>query len=171
MPSDHAVIADRPASPTESGRRFTTLKLSVDGQSVSQARHFARDVIAPYDTLDGDTIELAVSELVTNALRAAARLAATNQHPWRYDDTPVHLGIQATPRWALLAARDPELTEPVRRYASEDAESGRGVAILQMLSRAMWITHDSYFKTVHVIIPAPDVTLTAAELKQIGAPA
>ena len=160
-----------PAAPTAPGLRFATLKLNVDGERVSQARYFARDVIAPHDSLDADMVQLAVSELVTNALRAAARLAATNQHPWRYDDTPVHLGVQATDRWALLAVRDPELTEPVRRHVGEDAESGRGVAILQLISVAMWITHGPYFKTVYVLIAAPGVTLAADELQQIGAPA
>ncbi|MCO6007527.1 hypothetical protein NE236_21340 [Actinoallomurus purpureus] len=50
------------------------------------------------------------------------------------------------------------------------AEHGRGMSIVDHLAVARWVTYVEHAKTVHVVIAAPDVTLTAAELAQIGVP-
>src|SRR5947209_1479648 len=85
--------------------RVVPIRVLQDDEAIGHARVCARTV---RDDLDRDARELLhgvdqalqlrahgrlATELVTNALRAAARLAATTRHTWRHDDTPVHLGV------------------------------------------------------------------------------
>jgi anti-sigma regulatory factor (Ser/Thr protein kinase) len=159
-----------PPAPIHTPLRPCTLSLGVIPESVGRARRFARQVCAGYPA-DLDVVELAASELVTNAIRAAARLASDNGHPWRCEDRPVCVGMCPAGRWALLSVRDPGASGPVRRVASETDEDGRGLMIIEALARLTWTVHHRYFKVVHALLPAPGVLVGDDEVVAVRAAA
>ncbi|MCO6007970.1 ATP-binding protein [Actinoallomurus purpureus] len=174
MPSDPEV-ADCTASPTvvwplpATDRRPSFIALRAIPESVVRGRRFASDVVSGH-TLDDDhayMIRLLVSELLTNALNAASAL-----RKWPYDAWPLRLDVAACNRWTYLAVTDPDHRPlPASFVSGLEAEHGRGLAIVDQVAVVRWITYAGHSKTVHVVIAAPGVTMTAAELKQIGAPA
>src|SRR6185437_3112355 len=70
-------VADR----TRAATRRSSLELDVALSSVRTARHWAADLMAqaspPHDCELVDAVVLLVSELVTNAIQAVGRMAAT----------------------------------------------------------------------------------------------
>lgn len=164
MTPDPAVVVDRPAIPTRPGwPEPSWIGLRVHAASVAIGRRFARDVVCGHVTAEhAYTIVLLVSELLTNALRRAAEVGV-----WEHLDRPVKLGVLATDRWVELSITDPD-PHPIDPAAQP--ENGWGLGIVDTLSAARWPVYADDSKTVHVVIPAPDVELTAAELEQIGAP-
>ena len=164
MTPDPAVVVDRPPIPARSGQPGPSwIGLRVHAASVAIGRRFAHDVVCGHVTADhAYTIVLLVSELLTNALRRAAEVGE-----WERFDRPVKLGVLATDRWVELSITDPD-PNPIDPGAQP--ENGYGLGIVDALAAARWPTFADDSKTVHVVIPAPDVQLTAEELKQIGAP-
>ncbi len=159
-------VPTAPPAPIRNPLRPCTLPLEVIPESAARARRFARGVCAGYP-VDLDVVELAVSELVTNAIRAAARLAADNGHPWRSEDRPVCVGVCPAGRWTLLSVRDPGASGPVRRVASDTDEDGRGLMILEAVARLTWTVYHRYFKVVHALLPAPRIALGDDEVAAV----
>lgn len=164
MPSDPAVITDRP-SPTEPASIFLPLHARPD--AVRQGRRFAAAAVAGHPAYDPYDIALIASEVVTNAL-----IHGSGQREWPDDLWPVSVEVTVTARYVHLAVTDPD-PRPLHIPGVGDltALSGRGLGIVREHARAVWPTYTEHGKTVHVVVAAPDVTLTAAELEQIGAPA
>ena len=137
------------------------MALRVHAASVAIGRRFARDVVS--DHADDDqayTITLLVSELLTNALRAAA-----SARRWEAYDRPVKLGVLSTERWVRLSVTDPD-PNPIDPGAQP--QNGYGLGIVDALAAVpRWVTYDADSKTVHVIIAAPDVSLTVDELEAL----
>ena len=114
------------------------LELQSRPASVPRAREHARAVLRRWHlTGVADTVELLVSEIATNAIRASdpARRhghrtkAASARRPqvirlWLMSDTG-HVMVQM---W------DSDQCQPVRRRADRDAEAGRGLLIIEALS-------------------------------------
>ncbi|MEU6217834.1 ATP-binding protein [Streptomyces sp. NPDC047022] len=104
--------------------------------SVGHARRLVTAQLAAWE-LDGDladTAELLVSELVTNALRHAPG--------------PVRLNLRASGSRLRCEVEDTNDSHPVRRVVcAEDAESGRGVELLELLSAAWGSFHTPTGKT------------------------
>jgi two-component sensor histidine kinase len=69
-----------------------------------------------------DELALVVSELVTNAVRHA--------------EPPVRLEIQADDQRVTVAVADGSPGRPVPHVAAEDAEGGRGLAMIDLLAAA-----------------------------------
>jgi hypothetical protein len=150
-----AAIAPAPAV-----LRPSWIALSVSRASVAKARRFTADVIADHVAEPGyaDDIVLVVSELVTNARRAA-----TEVRRWEPHDLPLRLGVLATDRFVHLYVTDPD----PRPFATNPAPAnGWGLGIVDTYAAARWITYTQVDKTVHALIPTPGVTLTAKELKE-----
>ncbi|MEV0401731.1 ATP-binding protein [Actinoallomurus sp. NPDC050550] len=104
---------------------------------------------------DRDTIGLVTSELVTNAPRAARRLVDDGLVPaWTHPERPVRIGVLATTRWMRLSVTDPD-PRPIDPQAVPN--NGWGLGIVDTLSAARWTTYDADSKTVHVIVPSPEV--------------
>ncbi|GAA0318509.1 ATP-binding protein [Actinoallomurus spadix] len=174
MTPDPAVIADRaaptvvtPVMPT-SPRRPSWIALRAEPASVAKGRRFARDVVGGY-TLDDDylyLVRLLVSELLTNAVNAARAM-----RDWPYDSWPVRLDVAATNRWVYVAATDPDHRPlPAAAVGGLEAENGRGLHIIDGAATARWPIYREHGKTIHVVVAAPGVTLTADELRRIGVP-
>jgi len=102
------------------------LALEAVDSAVPTARHHARRVVLEWRlTALADTTELLVSELVTNAIYASreARSAA------------VRLWLSADANCVVIHVWDASDRIPARRLADARAECGRGLLLVESLSR------------------------------------
>lgn len=120
--------------------------LAQDERAASQARRATRDALVKW-RLPGlvDAVVLAVSELVTNATR--------------HGRPPLSMGLQHQREQVRLEVHDGSPTEPpglAGPTAAPDAESGRGLSIVQALADEVdveQITDDG--KIIHVTFGVP----------------
>ncbi len=105
----------------------THLELAALPSAVPCARGHARSVALEWG-LPGlaDTTELLVSELMTNAVRASARLAAS-------EPPVVRLWLISDRASIVIHVWDGSSEMPVRRDAGPDAERGRGLLLVDAL--------------------------------------
>ncbi|MCW2615466.1 MAG: ATP-binding region atpase domain protein [Frankiales bacterium] len=89
----------------------------------------------------GDDLELVVSEMVTNAVRHAA--------------APVSLEVEADGRQVLVAVNDGSPDAPTARGADADAEGGRGLLLVDLLSAEHGVRPDPPGKTVWAALVDP----------------
>jgi anti-sigma regulatory factor (Ser/Thr protein kinase) len=107
--------------------------------AVRSARLQARKVLREWRLeAFADTVELLVSELTTNAVRASVMIAA----PLRPTGPPrraarVRFWLASDRRSVLIQVWDAGHHQPVRRDAGLDAEAGRGLLLVETLS-AQW---------------------------------
>lgn len=136
-----------------------SIDLAVRPESAAIARRFVRDVVSGHHA-DPYTVALLTSELVTNAMRAAARVGRS--------DRPIRLSVTTTDRLTHLAVTDPSPVPPTRRQLGIDALTGRGLAIVEVYAAGpFWVTQGGDGKTVHAVIAAPGVTLLPGELAEV----
>lgn len=108
------------------------LELAAQPDAVRWARRHTRDVMnawrVPSDRVD--TAELAVSELVTNAVRHVIKVAPA-AGPVRVSLTLRHRGTHL-----IVEVADPDVRPPVLQGLSAlSAESGRGLFIVESVSK------------------------------------
>jgi anti-sigma regulatory factor (Ser/Thr protein kinase) len=131
-------------------------------ECVARARSFASTAVFGYP-FDAYEIGLVASEIATNAIRAAGALRT-----WPDDLWPIGMEMTVTARWTHLAVTDPDHRPmPASNEGGQLAENGRGLSIVDHLAAARWVSYVERGKTVHVVITAPGVELTAAELAEI----
>ena len=123
------------------------VELAQDRLAPADARRAAREALVRW-RLPGlvDAVVLAVSELVTNAVR--------------YGRPQVSLELWRQPRQVRVAVHDGDPTEPPtgRGEAGPDAESGRGLSIVQELADEVVVEQvPDDGKTVRVSFDAPPV--------------
>jgi anti-sigma regulatory factor (Ser/Thr protein kinase) len=82
-----------------------------------------------------ETAELLVSELVTNAVRFADNPARALRYSERANAGLISLSIRHFREALLIEVYDTGSNPPVRSRADEDAESGRGLMIVEALSK------------------------------------
>ena len=149
------------------------IRLRVTDAAPGSARRFARHVLGSCAALVErvEDAELVASELTTNGLAAAQEYAEKHGFPWSHLDTPLHIGVEVTSRFAHLLVRDPDpvsperVDEPTVPDGLDDlAEDGRGLLIARMLTASFWHAPHAYFKIAHAVLPAPSVVLTDSEL-------
>ena len=112
------------------------LELGALPGAVPSARLHARLVLSEWG-LQGsaETIELIVSELVTNAVWASQGLEQSRyQGRWRPGMPPVRLWIESDLERALVRVWDGNDQLPERQEPDLDAEHGRGLLIVESLS-------------------------------------
>jgi anti-sigma regulatory factor (Ser/Thr protein kinase) len=123
------------------------------------ARRYIRQFLAScrgigIDT--ADTAELLVSELVTNAVRFAGGRVPAQQYSGRVNAGIIWLSVRHFCTGLLIEVFDTDANPPVFTDAAEDAENGRGLFIVDALSK-QW----SYFfppgggKVVYCFIQIP----------------
>ena len=82
-----------------------------------------------------DTVELLVSEIVTNAVRASAEHARHQQDPEHAIGVPtVRLWLTSNGHHVLIQVWDPDDRVPAPETAGLAAESGRGLLLVETLS-------------------------------------
>jgi anti-sigma regulatory factor (Ser/Thr protein kinase) len=118
------------------------LELGPLASAVPRARRHVRQLLREWNLTDsGETAELVVSELLTNAVHAtcAAELIA-----------PVRLWLLSDLGNVLILVWDSSPQPPVRIDAADDAENGRGLQLVEAISeRWNWyVPHDLRGKVV-----------------------
>jgi anti-sigma regulatory factor (Ser/Thr protein kinase) len=108
-------------------------------QNVRHARRMTRTALAAWGAHDLiDSAEMLVSELVTNALL--------------YGRGPVDLTLALTGRNLRIAVTDEGTSLPTPREADDDAQSGRGLAIVEMLADSWEVVVRLTGKTVTCVL-------------------
>jgi anti-sigma regulatory factor (Ser/Thr protein kinase) len=83
-----------------------------------------------------DTVELLVSELVTNAVTHTGVVdESVPEKLLAGKVNPVYLSLSALPDTLLVEVWDVNSRPPLRRVASETDETGRGLLLVQTLSK------------------------------------
>jgi anti-sigma regulatory factor (Ser/Thr protein kinase) len=135
-----------------------TFALATLPTSAFWARRYIRQFLDSCRGLDvetSDTAELLVSELVTNAVRFASGPVSAQEYSGRVNAGIIWLSVRYFGKGLLIEVFDTDASPPVFAYAAEDAENGRGLFIVDVLSK-QW----SYFfppgggKVVYCVIEA-----------------
>jgi anti-sigma regulatory factor (Ser/Thr protein kinase) len=82
-----------------------------------------------------ETAELLVSELVTNAVRFAGHPVRTLRCSVRANAGLISLSLRHFRDGLLIEVHDTGSNPPIRSRAAQDAESGRGLMLVEALSR------------------------------------
>jgi anti-sigma regulatory factor (Ser/Thr protein kinase) len=99
-----------------------------------------------------DTAELLVSELVTNAVRASQQLNARADMP----ATPVvRIWVASDGLSLVIRVWDASSEVPVRRHGAPDEIGGRGLMIVEALSKEWGTYQENGGKVVWVLIGGP----------------
>ena len=128
-------------------------RLALAPASVPAARRHTRRTLTAWDLGPmADPAELAVSELVTNAIRAALAVASPQ---------PVRLWLAADRVRVAIAVWDGNPDPPLLARAGDTDEGGRGLCLVEAISAAWdWYPQDGG-KVVHALLepgvsrPAP----------------
>lgn len=113
--------------------------------AVGWARRWTlRELISLYATLGEDALDIqtVVSELVTNALQAECRRLT--------------LALDAHHSYVRIATSDDARGEPVKQQPRADQAHGRGLLIVDALSKRWGVERDQHGKTVWAEIALAD---------------
>jgi anti-sigma regulatory factor (Ser/Thr protein kinase) len=147
--------------------------MSVDPTRVHAARDHACLVMAEEGIVDkglADDVRLTVSEVVTNAIRAAERYARERDHRWAWYERPVALRVVCRPRWVHILVIDPDPTEPgppPDLCELFDELGGRGLGIVDQVAALRWFRPNDYGKTAHVVVTHPGMTLAPTDVDML----
>jgi anti-sigma regulatory factor (Ser/Thr protein kinase) len=102
------------------------LELGPQASAVPRARRHVRQLLREWNLTDsGETAELVVSELLTNAVQATHDLEFL---------APVRLWLLSDKRSVLILVWDSSPQPPARIDAADDAENGRGLLLVEAIS-------------------------------------
>jgi anti-sigma regulatory factor (Ser/Thr protein kinase) len=132
------VMCDQIAPPRASWPLQSVLAIAALPTATPCARLHARNIACEWGLGDlADTIELVVSELVTNAVKASMdhneRPRFTNEHGLAC----IHLRLSTDDRAALIEVWDENFKLPESVKPALDDESGRGLMLVDALA-ARW---------------------------------
>ena len=102
------------------------------------ARRYTRRFLNSCRGMSGDTAataELLVCELVTNAVRFASNPARALRYPERADAILIALSLRHFREGLLIEVYDTGRNPPIRSHPDQDAESGRGLMLVDALSK------------------------------------
>jgi anti-sigma regulatory factor (Ser/Thr protein kinase) len=147
----------------EDGTKATDVFLRTP-EAIGEARHFVTSVLTKWhmEAL-ADTAELVTSELASNAVQHA-RLAAFRVSIERLDDQHVK-----------VAVIDRSTAPPVRQFAADDEDHGRGLALVEAISQRWGTDRMRWGKRVWadlrspsaVEAPAPSVPMISSSRAQV----
>lgn len=124
-------------------------------ESAKVARDFTKATLRDWQ-LDGLACEAVTiaSELVTNAIRHGVGLAAAADHD--HDSAGVGLTWQREPSRVVCVVTDQSAKPPVLAASGPDAESGRGLQVVQALAAAWgWMMLSAQEKAVWAALLLP----------------
>jgi hypothetical protein len=144
-------------SPRLPASRYASAQLGPQPAAPAQARQLTRDCLARWDmralTADAEAI---ASEIVTNALAAVSLTSA---------GLTIIYAIHASPPGLHIHVWDIGPGQPRPARAGSDAESGRGLAIINALTNGnwgWWPTPESGGKVVHATLTGRNAKDTPA---------
>lgn len=116
--------------------RHSYLELGAFATAVPCARKHARLVVGEWGMTEfADTVELIVSELATNALHASAGLTGSRYRGrWIPGAPPIRIWLCSDDQRVLIQVWDSNDLSPITQQSSPEAESGRGLWLVDMLS-------------------------------------
>ena len=135
-PDDDVAVLVCRATARPEGERRARHAVGPGDQALADARHFAAEALAPWDVSDATrfNVQLAVSELVTNAIRHGAR--------------PIEVQLVLHGRRLCLEVRDGGDGLPTLRRSGPDEGSGRGLLIVSTLADGWGVERARTGKTV-----------------------
>jgi anti-sigma regulatory factor (Ser/Thr protein kinase) len=140
----------QPPADQEPWLHRTDLSLAALPTAPSCARGHVRTIAREWGLADlADTAELLVSELVTNAIQASAKVRATG--------TPVvHLRLTSDRTSMVIHVWDASSEMPVIRLGTDelDEEGGRGLLLVETLSKDWGVVRKADGKVVWCLITA-----------------
>lgn len=148
-------------TPLRQGEAFSSVRLTARTSAPFLARRHTRKVLSEW-RLGAETIETAellVSELVTNAAKFAGQLPAALPDPDLADARVITTALRYMPDCLVIEVSDSDSTPPAASHPGLDAESGRGLMLIEALSKE-W----SYYfppaggKTVYCVISVHHAT-------------
>ena len=102
------------------------------------ARRYTRSFLDSCHGMTEDTAqtaELLVSELVTNSVRFSGDPARTLRYSERASASLISLSLRHFPDGLLIEVYDTDSNPPVRSSPDDDAENGRGLMLVDALSK------------------------------------
>ena len=147
--------------------------MSVDPALVRAARDHACLVLTEEGIADEDLAEdvrLIVSEVVTNAMRAAERYARERGYRWAWYERPVALRVVCRRKWVHILVIDPDPTEPdppPDLHELLDELGGRGLGIVDHAAALRWFRPNDYGKTAHIVVARTGVMLTPTDVDML----
>lgn len=127
----------------QAGPVVAELALRTDALNVRRAREFVVDTLRRWQaeaglSVDLDDASLVVSELATNSVR--------------YDGDEFVVRVCADEQSVWIEVHDRSAGVPVPMVVGNEAENGRGLAIVRSLSRRSGVTATSFGKTVWAVL-------------------
>lgn len=134
---------------------FAACALTGDPQDALDARHFTASMLRGWDMAAlVDDVGVIVSELVSNASRYGLRRGAEADGT----EHPVWLGLLRQGSAVLCSVSDPGTDVPVVKEPDWDAETGRGLHVIDALSDSWgWTAPDRTGKAVWAVVSPPSV--------------
>lgn len=148
--------------PLRQNEAFSSVRLNAQPTAPFLARRFTRRVLGQWQlgTETIETSELLVSELVTNAAKFAGPLPPGLADPVLANVGVIIAALRYMPGRLVIEVSDSDSTPPARKQPGPDSESGRGLVLIEVLSKE-W----SYFfppsggKTVYCVLSTASALL------------
>jgi anti-sigma regulatory factor (Ser/Thr protein kinase) len=155
----------RPALDRETSLLSTQLTLAALPAAVPCARLHAKQIAREWGfSALAEAVELLVSELITNAIKAAQALGPGNAHSEYPAELPcVGLRLSSDGRCLLMEVQDDNPQLPIPAQPHRDDTSGRGLLLVEVLSDR-W----SYYHLDHY--PEPVMAGLHAQRQPLAAP-
>jgi anti-sigma regulatory factor (Ser/Thr protein kinase) len=133
--SSLSLTADRASAPRSAWAFQSVLAIGALPTATPYARLHARNIAREWGLHHlADTIELVVSELVTNAVKASTDQDQRPHYADEHGPTCIHLRLSADRRAALVEVQDENLKLPTPNQPGLDDESGRGLMLVEALA-------------------------------------
>ena len=119
-----------------------SLTLAPDAPAAARARQALTPLLHAWHLADPvrDDVLLVVTELVTNAVRHAG------------GPRPLELSVACSDDEVVVCVRDAGTGVPLPRRAAADAETGRGLALIEAVASRWWVEADRDGKCVSVAL-------------------
>jgi serine/threonine-protein kinase RsbW len=145
------------------------LDLASQPTAVHWARVHTEDILRSWSVPESlvENAVLIVSELASNAVRHAGALEGTG------DDSPevprFTVNLWTSDRRLIIAVYDQDRRPPIRREASLESETGRGLTLVDALSERWGYSYPSHTsgKLVYALLPMSEPDETRAELHDL----
>ncbi len=136
IPADPALQPDQELMRMQQWPQRSYLELPALPASVRPARLYAKNILYLWRMAAlADTVELLVSEIITNAVRTSTRIAhqqrETGQEPRALR---MRFWLTSDGHSVLIQVWDSDHHRPIRQNVGPDAEAGRGLLLVETLS-------------------------------------
>jgi hypothetical protein len=140
--------------------RCSYLELGAFASAVLCARKHARLVVGEWGLAGLDeTVELVTSEMVTNALHASLEVTQSRYRGrWTPGVPPIRMWLCSDYQRVLIQVWDGSDLRPTSQQTGTEAESGRGLWLVEMLSEdwGTYVPADATGKVVWTVVRATD---------------